>query len=124
MKTNTNRLRGVVAVLALCLAVAGAAKVVASPPAEQVIKVTVRKFAFVPDGITLKVGVPVILEFTPAEVLMGFNVPDFGVRTDIVPGKVTRLRVVPTKTGSFVFFCDIFCGSGHAEMTGTITVVA
>lgn len=124
MKPNTNRFRGIAATLVLGLAMAGAAPVTASPPAEQVIKVTVKKFAFVPDGIRLKAGVPVILEFTPAEVLMGFNVPDLGVRTDIVPGKVTRLRLVPTKTGSFVFFCDIFCGSGHSEMTGTITVVA
>jgi cytochrome c oxidase subunit 2 len=101
---------------------AGAAHVAAQPE-EQVIKITAKKFDYTPNHITLKKGVPVVLEFTSADVLMGFNAPDLGVRTDIVPGKVARVRIVPEKTGTFTFFCDIFCGSGHEDMTGTITVV-
>jgi cytochrome c oxidase subunit 2 len=101
---------------------AGAAQV-AAQPAEQVIKITAKKFDYTPSHITLKKGVPVVLEFTTADVLMGFNVPDLGVRADIVPGKVTRVRIVPDKAGTFTFFCDIFCGSGHEDMTGTITVI-
>ena len=54
---------------------------------------------------------------------MGFNLPDFGVRADIVPGKTTRLRLVPDKLGTFIFLCDVFCGSGHEEMNGKLTVV-
>ena len=54
---------------------------------------------------------------------MGFSVPDFGVRADIIPGKVGRLRLTPDKTGTFVFLCDIFCGSGHETMSGTLTVI-
>jgi cytochrome c oxidase subunit II len=30
---------------------------------------------------------------------------------------------VPDKTGTFIFVCDVFCGSGHERMQGTITVV-
>jgi len=55
-------------------------------------------------------------------VLLGFNVPDLGVRADIVPGKVARVRLVADKVGTFAFACDIFCGSGHEEMVGSITV--
>ncbi len=95
----------------------------AAEPAEQVIKITSKKFDYLPNQITLKKDVPVILELTAADVVMGFNAPDLGVRADIVPGKITRVRVVPGKTGSFVFFCDIFCGSGHEDMAGTITVI-
>ena len=72
--------------------------------------------------IRLKKGVPVVIEFENDSIIMGFSAPDLGVRTDIVPGKVTRLRIVPTKSGTFPFFCDIFCGSGHEDMTGTISV--
>ena len=96
---------------------------VAAQPTEQVIKITAKKFDYTPNHITLKKGVPVILELTTQDVLMGFNVPDLGVRADIVPGKVVRVRIVPDKVGTFTFFCDIFCGSGHEDMTGTITVV-
>jgi hypothetical protein len=35
----------------------------------------------------------------------------------------TLVRFVPDKVGVIAFFCDIFCGSGHEDMSGTITVV-
>lgn len=92
-------------------------------PKEKVIKITAKRFNYTPGEVTLKKGVPVILEFRTLDVLMGFNLPDFGVRADIVPGKVTRLRLVPDKTGTFIFLCDIFCGTGHEEMNGRIIVV-
>lgn len=92
-------------------------------PKEKVIRITAQRFNYTPGEVKLKKGVPVILEFRSRDVLMGFNLPDFGVRTDIVPGKVTRLRLVPDKTGTFIFLCDIFCGSGHEEMNGRLTVV-
>jgi cytochrome c oxidase subunit 2 len=92
-------------------------------PKEKVIKITAKKFNYTPGEVKLKKGVPVILEFRSQDVLMGFNLPDFNVRADIVPGKATRLRLVPDKTGTFVFLCDIFCGTGHEEMNGKITVV-
>jgi cytochrome c oxidase subunit 2 len=91
-------------------------------PAEQVIKITAKKFDYTPSGITLKKGVPVILELTTSDILMGFNLPDLGIRTDIIPGQLARVRLVPQKTGSFPFHCDIFCGIGHEDMQGIITV--
>ena len=91
---------------------------------ERVIRVTARKFVFLPREIRLKKGVPVVLEFVTADVVMGFNAPDFKVRADIIPGQVARVRLVPDKTGTFVFLCDIFCGDGHEGMSGQIHVVA
>jgi len=67
--------------------------------------------------------VPVVLELTTRDVFMGFNLPDFNVRADIVPEKVTRVTFVPDKTGTFTFLCDVFCGTGHEQMQGTLTVV-
>ena len=92
-------------------------------PKEKVIKITAKKFNYTPGEVKLKKGVPVILEFRTQDVLMGFNLPDFNVRVDMVPGKLTRLRLTPDKTGTFVFLCDVFCGTGHEEMNGKLTVV-
>ena len=89
---------------------------------EHVIKVVAKKFDYTPNVIKLKKGVPVVLEFTTLDVIMGFKIPDLGIRTDIVPGKVSRVRLVPNKVGTFPFLCDIFCGSGHENMAGTIIV--
>jgi cytochrome c oxidase subunit II len=91
---------------------------------ERVIRVTARKFEFVPETIELKQGEPVVLEFTTADVLMGFNAPDFKVRADIAPGQVARVRLAPDRAGEFEFFCDNFCGEGHETMSGTIRVTA
>jgi cytochrome c oxidase subunit 2 len=93
-------------------------------PQEQVIKVVARRFTYSPNRLMLRKGVPVTLELTTADVLMGFNAPDFQVRADIVPGQVSRVRLVPDKVGTFTFLCDIFCGSGHETMSGTIVVAA
>jgi len=94
----------------------------AAEPKERIIKIVARRFTYTPDKLTLKKGVPVVLELTTADVLMGFNAPDFQTRADIIPGKVARVRLVPDKTGTFTFLCDIFCGSGHETMNGTIIV--
>lgn len=90
----------------------------------KVIRIVAKRFDYSPVHLTLKRGEPVILELTTRDVVMGFNLPDFNLRADIVPDQATRLPLTPDKTGSFTFLCDIFCGSGHEEMQGSITVVA
>jgi len=97
---------------------------VAAQPAERVIRITARKFAFLPGDLTLQRGVPVVLEFVAPEVVMGFSAPNFDARTDIVPGQVARVRLVPQRIGRFEFLCDVFCGDGHEGMHGTVNVVA
>ena len=124
MRLNVKAARGaaVAALLALGLAGAYVAAQSAEPKAK-VIKITAKRFNYTPEEVKLKKGVPVILEFRTQDVMMGFNLPDFGVRADIVPGKATRVSFIPDKTGTFIFLCDIFCGTGHEEMNGRITVV-
>jgi cytochrome c oxidase subunit 2 len=115
-----------IAVVAVVVALGSLGAYVAAQsaePKEKVIQITAKKFNYTPGEVKLKKGVPVILEFRSQDVLMGFNLPDFNVRADIIPGKVTRLRLVPDKTGTFIFLCDVFCGSGHEEMNGKLTVV-
>jgi cytochrome c oxidase subunit 2 len=89
----------------------------------QVIKVDSRRYVFIPDHITLHKGQTVDLELSSQDVLMGFNVPDLGQRANIPPGQVVHLRLKPEKLGTYPFLCDVFCGSGHEDMSGTITVV-
>src|SRR5512139_1542351 len=91
--------------------------------AEQVIKITAKRFEYSPNVITIKAGVPVILEFTSLDRMHGFTVPDLGgIRATIEPGKVTRVRIMASKAGTYEFHCDIFCGDGHEGMTGKIIV--
>lgn len=91
-------------------------------PQERVIKITAKRFEYNPSEIRLKKGVPVVFELTSLDRLHGFNIFDFGVRADIYPGKTTQVRMVPQKTGTFIFRCDNYCGEGHESMEGTIIV--
>lgn len=89
---------------------------------EQVIKITAKRFEYSPREIRIKKGIPVVLELTSLDRLHGFNCPDLSIRADINPGQITKINFVPQKAGTFVFFCDIFCGEGHEDMNGKFVV--
>ena len=92
-------------------------------PGETVVRLTAKKFQYSPAQVTVKKGTPVVLELTSQDSKHGFNLADFGVRADVKPGAVTRVTFTPDRTGSFTFACDVFCGSGHEDMSGTLVVV-
>jgi len=119
---NTRKLFGIALCSAALIAMGATAVHVAAAPPETVIKVVAKRFDYTPAVLQLKKGVPVVIELTTKDVVMGFSAPDFGVRADIIPEKVARVRIVPDRTGTFTFVCDIFCGAGHEEMEGTIVV--
>src|SRR5579884_2379784 len=80
---------------------------------EQVIRILASTFEFKPSEITVKKGVPVIFELISMDRHHGFKLSKFDMRADIKPGAVEKVRFVPDKTGTFTFFCDVFCGDGH-----------
>ena len=104
------------------LALGSVAALALAKPKARVIKIVAKKFEFVPGEIHVKQGETVSLQFTAPEVPMGFNLADFKLRADIMPGKVTSVELTPDKAGTFTFLCDVFCGSGHEEMSGTLIV--
>ena len=91
-------------------------------PAEREIQITAKKFDFTPDTITLKKGEPVVLVVSSQDRKHGFNLRAFGIRADVNAGGTAQIRFTPDKTGKFTFSCDVFCGEGHEDMTGTIVV--
>jgi cytochrome c oxidase subunit 2 len=92
----------------------------AAPP--RVIPVRARRFVFLPDRIALKAGETVILALTAEDIMMGFGAPDFHVRADLPPGRTVQVTLTAGKPGTYRFLCDIFCGTGHEDMGGTIEV--
>jgi cytochrome c oxidase subunit 2 len=88
----------------------------------KVVSLTARRWSYDPPSITLKMGEPVVVEVTSADVHHGFNLPAFGVRADAIPGMKSKVKIVPDKAGTFPFHCDYYCGSGHEGMEGEIVV--
>jgi cytochrome c oxidase subunit 2 len=91
-------------------------------PEPKVIHINAKKFEYSPSTITLKKGEPVVLELSSEDRTHGFNLKDFEIRDDVKPGEVTRIAFTPGKTGSFTFSCDVYCGGGHPDMSGTLIV--
>jgi cytochrome c oxidase subunit 2 len=113
----------IVAIIAAVTLSAFTTGVLAADQPEHVIKITAKKFEYSPNVIRIKKGVPVVLEFTSLDRVHGFTVQDLGgIRATIEPGKVTQVRIVALKVGTYEFHCDLFCGDGHEGMTGNIIV--
>jgi cytochrome c oxidase subunit 2 len=66
--------------------------------------------------------VPAVLQLTSLDRRHGFDCPSLKLHAEINPGKVTQVKFTPDKVGEFPFHCDVFCGSGHDQMEGTIKV--
>ena len=115
-------LKGAFAVAgAAALARSGVAQSAAEP---RVIEMTARRFAYEPSEITLKAGERVVVAIRSLDFVHGMNIPDLGMRLDLVPGRVTRLELQPKAPGTIDFLCDNFCGDGHEQMHGRFIVKA
>lgn len=57
------------------------------------------------------------------DVLHDFFVPPMRARMNIVPGQISTFWFTPTKLGRFEAMCAQLCGTGHANMRGTVVVV-
>jgi len=90
----------------------------------RIIPLTARRFVYEPNEIPLKVGERVVVEINSLDFVHGMNIPDLGKRLDLVPGRITRLELQPSRPGVIDFVCDNFCGEGHEEMHGRFVVGA
>ena len=106
--------------LALALATAAPSRGIAAEP--RIVRIVAKRFSYTPSEIRLKKGEPVVLELVSEDRIHGFNLPEFKIRKDILPKEVTRVTLTPDKAGTFSFRCDVFCGDGHEDMTGTLIV--
>lgn len=62
------------------------------------------------------------LNIEAKDVLHAFWLPEFRIKQDAIPGKVTQLRFVATKTGTYPIVCAELCGAYHGGMRSEIIV--
>lgn len=114
------RLREISVAIALATIVVFAAGL--QEPPSNAIQVTVKRFSFTPDQITVKKGQPVTLSLHSQDVTHGLIIKELGVKTDIPKGKDTQVTFTPQEVGTFEGKCAHFCGSGHGSMRFTVVV--
>jgi cytochrome c oxidase subunit 2 len=88
-----------------------------------VVRAIATQFMFVPQCIAVPQGRRVTLRFAAPDVIHGILVTGTNVNTMVVPGYVSQVHTVFTKTGDLLAPCHEYCGIGHSQMTATIRVV-
>ncbi len=82
------------------------------------------------EGLYLPVGHQVVLKMSSLDVIHSFWVPEFRIKQDVVPGRVTEYRVTPILNGAYKVRCAELCGAGlganasHAYMESPVIVVS
>jgi cytochrome c oxidase subunit 2 len=122
MKYRINHTRRSLLIGAVSIGIGGLTTLAVAQSSPRIIKVTAQRFRYTPNRIAIKHGETVTLELTSLDVPMGFNAPAFMVRANVLPEEIARVQITADKAGEFDFFCDVFCGNGHAGMRGKIVV--
>jgi len=82
-----------------------------------------------PDGrtaineIRVPQGKPVKFILSASDVIHGFYLPDFRIKMDMIPGRITTLRLQPDRPGRYQIFCTVYCGTGHSNMLAQLIVM-
>jgi cytochrome c oxidase subunit 2 len=82
----------------------------------------VNGLAVVSDELHVPVGKQILLRMTSNDVIHSFWVPEFRVKQDLVPGRITELRITPTIEGNYMVRCAELCGTSHAYMEKPVIV--
>jgi cytochrome c oxidase subunit 2 len=82
-----------------------------------------------PNGVrennTLHVPIDTDIKLTmiAQDVIHAFYIPAFRAQYMVVPGRYTQMWFRPTKKGRYHLFCNMYCGTQHSEMGGTVVVM-
>jgi cytochrome c oxidase subunit 2 len=103
----------------------------AAPPDAETIKVIGQQWFWTfehQDGtkevgeLHVKQNVPYRFEITSQDVIHDFNVPDFVILMDAVPGRINTLWNVFDVPGEYLIQCREYCGLLHYNMRGKLFV--
>jgi cytochrome c oxidase subunit 2 len=87
------------------------------------------KFAY-PQGansistLYVPAGRPVKLILASRDVIHSFFVPDFRIKQDAVPGRLTTLWFEAPEPGRHDIYCTEYCGVSHSTMRGEVIVLS
>lgn len=80
------------------------------------------QYGIISTELHLPVDQQVVLKMESADVIHSFWVPEFRVKQDVVPGRVTEYRITPTLEGNYKVRCAELCGMTHYNMENPVIV--
>jgi cytochrome c oxidase subunit 2 len=76
-----------------------------------------------PDLI-IPVNTPVKINLISLDVIHSLFIPDFRIKSDIIPGRKKFMWFLPETVGKYKIFCAEYCGLQHSYMHSTVNVMA
>jgi cytochrome c oxidase subunit 2 len=97
----------------------------AQDPPVRTFEVVAKRFAFEPATLEVRQGERVKIVITSADGVHGIGIRKFKVNT-LIPrgGKPVTVEFTAAEAGTFPIVCSESCGDGHADMRGSLVVVA
>ncbi|MCQ4333403.1 cytochrome c oxidase subunit II [Natronomonas sp. F2-12] len=90
---------------------------------EYVVHVVAVQFAYFPGEIEVPADSTVTFKLTSEDVIHSFSVVGTNANTMIIPGEIASVTVEADEPGEYGIVCSEYCGSGHHDMEGKLTVV-
>jgi cytochrome c oxidase subunit 2 len=75
------------------------------------------------NSLHVPAGETVRLRMISQDVIHSLYIPAFRLKKDVLPGRYRVLTFEPTEPGTYKLFCAEYCGTEHAQMGGTVTVM-
>lgn len=89
---------------------------------EQIVMLHAQNWQFTPDTIRLQSGKPAKLHLMGVDGNHGIEIPALGISATMYAGENTFVDIPTDTPGTYEFFCNVSCGSGHKDMVGTIVI--
>ncbi|HIN85614.1 MAG TPA: hypothetical protein EYN06_03955, partial [Myxococcales bacterium] len=74
--------------------------------------------------IRIPVDTPIIMQLGAVDVIHSLYLPNLRVKSDVVPGTITRVWFTAKETGDFDIACAQHCGTHHYKMKGTLSILS
>lgn len=73
--------------------------------------------------IIVHFGQHVIIDLKSLDITHGFAIDMLNIHISIPPGKTVTIDFIASQIGNFVYYCNVFCGLGHAYMHGILQIL-
>ncbi|MBI4510427.1 MAG: cytochrome c oxidase subunit II [Deltaproteobacteria bacterium] len=74
------------------------------------------------DELHVPKGRPVRLIMSSTDVVHSFYIPEFRVKSDIIPGQYTTVWFEATEAKETTLFCTEYCGKAHSNMLAKVVI--
>ncbi len=119
---SSHTVRLIVPFVLLALAILALPIPASAAPQTRIVALNAEQYQFTPGRLYVNQGDRVIITLTASDVVHGFYLDGYGLKTRVEPGVSQRIEFVADRPGKFRYRCSVACGPIHPFMIGELVV--